>query len=101
MTAVAAAVASAMTLPFVYLGVRAAGADDPLELAVSGRVLSMVWDTLRLAATVSGAAVFIGLGCAWVLERTDVPGRRLLGVAAVLPLAVPSYIAALALVSAF
>lgn len=101
MTAAAAVVAAAMALPFVYLGVRAAEATDPLALALSGRVLSLVWNTLRLAVTVSAAAVLIGLGVAWILERTDVPARRLLGVAAALPLAVPSYIGALALVSAF
>lgn len=101
MTAAAALVAGAMALPFVYLGVRAAEASDPLGLALSGRVLSLVWNTLRLAATVSAAAVLIGVGSAWILERTDVRARRFLGVAAALPLAVPSYIGALALLSAF
>lgn len=101
MTAAAALVAVAMALPFVYLGVRAADASDPLGLVLSSRVSSLAWNTLRLAATVSAAAVAIGLGAAWILERTDVRARRFLGVAAALPLAVPSYIGALALVSAF
>ena len=97
----AALVAIAMATPFLYLGVRAADAPDPWSLATSSRVLDLLWNTLRLAVTVTAAAVALGLGCAWLLERTDLRGRRLLGVAAVLPLAVPSYIAALALISAF
>jgi len=100
-TSVAALVAGAMAMPLVYLVIRATEAKDPAGLVFSERVLELVWNTLRLAATVSAAAVIIGLGSAWVLERTDVPARRFLGVAAALPLAVPSYIAALALVSAF
>ena len=101
MTLAAALVAGAMALPFVYLCVRAVAANDPLGLIGSSRVLGFVWNTFRLAAAVSAAAVAIGLGVAWILERTDVPARRVLGVAAALPLAVPSYIGALALVSAF
>lgn len=94
-------VAAAMATPFVYLAVRAAEAPDPLSLALSIRVGELAWNTLRLAATVTVASVIIGVGSAWLLERSDLPARRLLGVAAVLPLAVPSYIAALALLSAF
>lgn len=90
-----------MASPFFYLVLRAADASDPLALALSRRVGTLVWDTLRLAGTVTAAAVLIGVGCAWLLERTDLPARRLLGVAVALPLAVPSYIGALALVSAF
>lgn len=97
----AALVALAMATPFLYLTIRAADASDPWSLATSSRVMGLLWNTLRLALTVTVAAVVLGLGCAWLLERTDLGGRRLLGVAAVLPLAVPSYIAALAFISAF
>lgn len=90
-----------MASPFFYLILRAADASDPLALALSRRVGTLVWDTLRLTGTVTAGAVLIGLGCAWLLERTDMPAKRVLGVAAALPLAVPSYIGALALVSAF
>ncbi|HUR48849.1 MAG TPA: iron ABC transporter permease [Acidimicrobiales bacterium] len=94
-------VAAAMATPFVYLAIRAAAADDPVSLAMSARVGGLVWNTLRLAVAVTAGSVSIGVGCAWLLERSDLPARRWLGVAAALPLAVPSYIAALALLSAF
>ena len=90
-----------MASPFFYLVLRASDAPDPLQLALSRRVGTLVWDTLRLVGTVTASAVLVGVGCAWLLERSDLPARRLFGIAAALPLAVPSYIGALALVSAF
>jgi iron(III) transport system permease protein len=50
---------------------------------------------------VTAVTLVVGIGLALLLERTDLPFRRLLGVVAALPLVVPSYVAALALVSAF
>jgi len=95
----AALVALAMVVPLIYLFIRAFQADG--SLLWSSRMLQMTWDTLRLAVTVTLGALLIGGGSAWLLERTDVPLRRTLGVAAALPLAVPSYVGALAVVSAF
>jgi len=95
----AALVALAMVVPLIYLFIRAFQADG--SLLWSARMLQMTWDTLRLAVTVTLGSLLIGGGSAWLLERTDVPLRRTLGVAAALPLAVPSYVGALAVVSAF
>jgi iron(III) transport system permease protein len=89
-----------MVLPLAHLGLRAAGGEDPLGQVLSGRVLRLVLDTLLLAATVTALAVVIGVGIAWLVERSDLPGRRLLGVAAALPLVVPTYVGALALLAA-
>lgn len=55
--------------------------------------------SLALAAVVTLACVVIGVGCAFLVCRTDVPGRRVLGVLAALPLAVPTYVAAFSWVS--
>ena len=41
----------------------------------------------------------VGVALAYLVTRTDLPGRRLVGVLAPLPLAVPSYVAAFAWVS--
>ena len=43
----------------------------------------------------------MGVPLAWLVVRTDLPGRRLWGIAAALPLAIPSYVGALALLGAF
>ena len=97
----AALVALGMTLPLAHLLIRAGGADDPVALLVSGRVLRFMSGTLRLALAVTAVTLLLGVGLAWLVERTDVPGRRLLGAAAALPLVVPTYVGALALKAAF
>ena len=61
----------------------------------------MLWDrsTLQLVANtvllVAGdlvAAILVGVPPAWLVARTDLPGRRVLAVAAPLPLVIPSYV---------
>ena len=96
-----AAVAVAMVLPIWHLVARAAGAAAPLELALEARTLRLVWDTVRLAVVTTALALVLGVGIAWLVERTDLPARRALGLLAVLPLVVPTYVGALAVVAAF
>lgn len=57
--------------------------------------------TLLLATTVSLAATALGTALAWLLVRTDLPGRRVLRVVVPLPLVVPSFVGAFALVAMF
>lgn len=95
------AVAAAMVLPLGHLVVRAAEASDPVAVVVSGRVWGFVVATLHLAAVVTVVAVIAGVGVAWLVERTDLPARRALGWLAVLPLVVPTYVGALAILAAF
>ena len=89
-----------MVVPVAHLVLRAAEAEDPLGQVVSARLLDLLVDTLRLAATVTALAVFLGVGIAWLVERSDLPGRRALGVAAALPLVIPTYVGALAFLAA-
>ena len=67
--------------------------------AVAGRTLDLVLRSLALAATVTAACIVIGVAAAWLVVRSDLPGRRVLRVALALPLAVPSYLSAFAWVS--
>ncbi|MGQ0521851.1 MAG: ABC transporter permease [Actinomycetota bacterium] len=94
-------VALGMILPLAHLLVRASEADHPLELLASERVLRFLSGTVRLALAVTILTLVLGVGLAWLVERTDLPGRRLLGLAAALPLVVPTYVGALALRAAF
>jgi iron(III) transport system permease protein len=96
-----ALVATAMVLPIGHLVVRASETNDVIRLVASERTLGLVSSTLRLALASTVLAVVLGAGIAWLVERTDLPARRVLGLAAVLPLVVPSYVAALAVVAAF
>jgi len=60
----------------------------------------LVVRTVGLALTVTLASVVIAVPVAWCTERTDLPGRRVLSLAAALPLVIPTYVGAFALVSA-
>jgi iron(III) transport system permease protein len=92
--------ASAVLLPIAYLVVRAAGAEASAWSVLDATTARLVVDTALLVAGVVAAAVAIGVPLAWLVVRTDVPGRRFWAVAAALPLVIPSYVAALALLGA-
>ncbi len=96
---VAAAVA---LLPLVYLAVRATegGLGAALDVLLRERTARLVLRSLGLAAAVTAACLVVGVGLAWLTARTDLPGRRTFGVLAALPLAMPSYVAAYAWISA-
>ena len=86
-------VAAAMALPLVYLLVRALGAGDATwELLFRDRTLETLGRTCLLVFTVTAGSVLVALPLAWLTERTDLPFRRVWGVAGILPLVVPSYI---------
>jgi iron(III) transport system permease protein len=51
-------------------------------------------NTALLMALAGGIAAVTGTGCAWLVAATRFPGRRVLGWALVLPLALPAYLAA-------
>jgi iron(III) transport system permease protein len=102
--ALAAASAGAVAValvPLVYLGVRAGGAgwDRIVEELLTRRVAVLAGRSLALAAVVTAACVAVGVGAAFLVTRTDLPGRRLFGVVAALPLAVPTYVASYAWIS--
>lgn len=83
--------------PLWHLALRAAESDDPWGLLVSDRVWGYTRNTVQLGVVVTLGSLLVGGSIAILVERSDLPGRRLLGVLATLPLAVPSYVAALAI----
>lgn len=98
---VAPAVAAAVValLPLWYLLARAGSVQNVLDQLLTPATARLVARSIGLTATVTAAAVVIGVAGAWLVARTDLPGRRLWQVALVLPLAVPSYVAAFAWVA--
>ena len=97
-----ALVAALAVLPLAYLVVRALGADaDAWSTLLRGRTLELVAKTAGLVVTVTAAASAIGVALAFLVVRTDLPARRVVAVAAALPLVIPSYVVALALIAAF
>jgi len=94
-------VAAATVLPVAYLATVVAGdGADWLETVLSGRALELLARSVGLAAAVTAAAVALSLPLAWLIERTDLPGRRVWSVLLALPLVIPSYIGAYLLISA-
>ena len=88
-------------LPLVYLAIRALEAEGALELLARPRTISAVWSTLALGLLVAAGTVGLGVPIAWLTTRTDLPGRRLWAVLAVVPLALPSYVVGFAFVAFF
>jgi len=87
-------------LPLVYLVVRVAGAGpEAWGVLERPRTLTLVAKTVGLVAAVTAAAVALGVPAAWLVTRSDVPGRRFWAVALALPLVLPSYVLALALLA--
>lgn len=90
-----------MTLPLVYLVLRATGSGaDVWSLLARPRTTSLLWNTLALAAVVTAASVALALPLAWLQARTDLPLRGFWIVATALPLALPTYVLGFAYVAA-
>ena len=101
LSAAAVVVGAAALLPMAYLVLRAAEADaDARALVPFSITIDLAVDTAVLAAGVVAAALAVGVPYAWLVVRTDLPGRQLWSVAASLPLVIPSFVAALALLGA-
>jgi iron(III) transport system permease protein len=94
----ASAVVAALlaTIPLAYLVVRVVEA-EPGAVADAlwrPRTLELLLNTTGLVLAVSVASLLLGVAIAWVLTRTDLPGRGVWLVITTLPLAIPSYVAA-------
>lgn len=90
-----------MLLPLVYLFVRASqGRTDILDLVWRDRTFTLLRNTVVLATIVTVATVVISLPASWLISRTDLPWRRFWSVALALPLAIPSYVGAYAIIAA-
>ncbi|WP_392545204.1 ABC transporter permease [Oryzobacter telluris] len=95
-------VALVALVPIAYLVVRAgeAGPARVAAIVLRERTAVLVGRSVLLVVLVTGLSLVIGVGLAFLATRTDLPGRRLLAAVAPLPLAVPSYVAAFAWISA-
>jgi iron(III) transport system permease protein len=102
LTAIAVAIASSVLIPLVYLVIRALEAEgSSLRLIVfRERNLVLLGNTLILAVAVLLLATLIALPTAWLLARVNIPLSKFWVVAATLPLAVPGYVGAFALLAA-
>jgi iron(III) transport system permease protein len=97
----AALVAAVAVSPLVYLALRALSLEgEPGAPVAFEPTLQLVLDSLLLVVGVVAAALGVGVPLAWLVVRSDLPGRRWWGLLATLPLVIPSFVASLALLGA-
>ncbi|MFJ2594102.1 ABC transporter permease [Streptomyces erythrochromogenes] len=101
---VPAAVAAVFALlPLGYLAIRSLerGPAFAWDVIADERTAQLLGRSVGLAAVVVTASLLLGVSLAWLTVRTALPGARAWSVLVTLPLAVPSYVAAFAWLSAF
>jgi len=89
-------VALLMIAPAIYLLIRASDAGmAAFDLLRRPRNVDIIRNSIILSGLVGISSALIGVPFAWLLERTDLPARRLFSIMSPLPLAIPSYVGAL------
>ncbi|WP_328354043.1 iron ABC transporter permease [Mycobacterium sp. NBC_00419] len=101
---ITAAVAGLVAVTFIPLGYVAwafvtTGPGRAAELILRPRVAELLLNTIGLVAVTVPLCVVIGVGAAWLVERTDVAGRALWRPVLVAPLAIPAFVNSYAWVS--
>ena len=95
------AVAGLCLIPVGWLLLRAfSGGSEPMRMLLRPATLEATWRSLRLVFAVTATALTLGTAAAWLTTRSDLPLRRLWSVLLILPLVFPSYVAAMAFLSA-
>ena len=87
-------IVAVLAAPLVFLFIESAGAGPSHVAHLMWRHLTvaLLWNTVRLTAVVTLLCAVIGTGCAFLTERTDLPGRRIWAVLLVVPLAIPDFV---------
>lgn len=91
-----------MAVPLVYVIIRSisAGADSWARL-IGDRIPGLLWNTLSLTFAVTALALVIGVSLAWLVIRTDIPGRRVWQWLLAIPLVIPPYVGAVTYIIVF
>lgn len=99
--AAAILVAAITVLPIVLVAADglATSPGDALAYLLRPRIGELVGNTLSLVVITVPACVALGVGAAWLVERTDLPFAGIWRVLLAAPLAVPAFVAAYAWVS--
>lgn len=95
-------VAVGVLVPLAYLLLRALEADTSTlgDLILRMRNLRLALNTIGLAASVIALATVLAFPLAWLVTRTTILARQFITVAGVVPLAIPGYVMAYALMAA-
>ncbi|WP_020579893.1 ABC transporter permease [Actinopolymorpha alba] len=87
-------VALVCALPLVVVALKAfeAGAGDAFALVWRPRVGELLGNTVSLVVLTCVISTVLGVGAAWLVERTSLPGASFWRIALVAPLAVPAFV---------
>jgi iron(III) transport system permease protein len=85
-------VATMIPLGYVVWGAISIGWSRAYELVVRPRVGELLLNTVALVAATVPLCIVLGVGVAWLVERTDLPGRAFWRPLFVAPLAVPAFV---------
>ncbi|MEO6867261.1 MAG: iron ABC transporter permease, partial [Gaiellales bacterium] len=89
-------------IPIAYLLIRAGGAGiDAWRTTLDTGLIGISIRSMVLALLVAAGTIVIAVPYAFLVVRSDLPGRRVWGVVGALPLVIPSYVGAFALLGAF
>ncbi|WP_342827059.1 ABC transporter permease [Candidatus Lucifugimonas marina] len=95
LVASAAAVALAALIPVVYLLVRSVSAgSDWVDIIWRANTAAVFGRTFLLIALVTIISVSVAVPVAWLTVKSNIPLRKVLSVASVLPLVMPSFVMA-------
>ena len=84
--------ATAIPLGYVVWGAVSVGWNRAFELVVRPRVGELLVNTVALVVVTVPLCVIIGVAVAWLVERTDLPGRAVWRPLFVAPLAIPAFV---------
>lgn len=90
--ATAAALLAVVPVVIVVGQAASAGGSEVQRLLLRPRIALLIGNTLGLTIAVVVVAALLGLGIAWVLERTDLPGRAYWRMAGAVPMVIPAFI---------
>ena len=89
-------VALFVSIPILYVFIRAIGGGaDVWGRLFQTRLWGLLANTLILTLAVTTGTSILGVGMAWLTERTDMPGCKVFRWLLALPLAIPAYIGAI------
>ena len=102
LVAASVVVAAAFALPLAYLAWHSLGLGEQLfDVLAAEDFGAPLRRTLVLGIAVAASATALGTSLAWLVTRTDLPGRRAWRVVVPLPLVIPSFVGAFTLIAAF
>lgn len=93
------ALIAAVPLIFVIAYTISTGWQEAWRLLVRPRVGELLFNTARLVAGGMALSAVVGTGTAWLVERTNLPGRQVWGVLLAAPLAIPAFVTSFGWVS--